>query len=86
MRMEGLDGNFKHLAGRAVERLSEGEVVKVAKIFALLCGRCKERKVPNGSWYRTVKDDIRVLAHIVGQGTYISTVLSGDMTPRGEKI
>lgn len=85
--VKGMDSNWKHLKERALSRCSEETMTRFEKTFVFLCSRAKERKLPNCSWYRVVRDRKNTcLGYICGQGVYISTILTTDMVVRGVEI
>lgn len=76
---------LERLLLRAADK-SEEELVVIDKTAMGLLRRAKERKLPNNSWYRVVRNGKEVLGYFCGTGVVLSTYLHEDMTPRGEEV
>ena len=81
-----IDGNWKHIVKRISERafLKELDAIHAALLF--VSNLHKRRAMPNSQWFKTIKKNNQTIGHICGQGCFVSTVLSKDMTPRGVEI
>ena len=78
--------NWKHLALRS-NRVGNCPESLIKRAMSSLVRRFKQRTMPNGKWYRTVKDnENNTVVIICGQGNYVSTILSADMTPHGKEV
>lgn len=78
-------GNWSHVMDRYMQRVPNKDKVK-AGCMAGLARKIKDRKVPNGPWYRPVIADKETVCYVVGQGVHVSSILSADMAPKGIKI
>lgn len=84
-----MQGNVLHVEQRFEERLTKLNpedvqiVLNCAKSLDVLA---KKKKLPNEQWYRTVTRKGKPVAHLVGQGVYLSSVLEGDMVPHGRNV
>ena len=84
-----MQGNCLHVEQRFSERLDDLSPDEVKRVLAAAKGLdalAKKRTLPNEAWYRTVSHNGKAIAHLVGQGVYLSTVLTGKMTPKGKKV
>lgn len=86
MYAKGIDGNYSHLFQRANIRISPSDKQTFEKALNGLQKRLKSKAIPNAQWYRKVLNNGIPVGYICGQGTYISTVLSVDMIPKGVSI
>jgi hypothetical protein len=84
-----MQGNILHVEKRFEERLSNLSPEETKRVLAAVKGLnslAKKRALPNESWFRTVTHNDKPVAHLVGQGVYLSSVYSGTMVPRGRKV
>ena len=84
--MHGVSGNWEHVQRRGMMRIPMEYRAIAGRMLATLAQRAKSKSLPNGPWYRPVVIDRRTVAYICGQGSHLSTILSGDMRPKGRKI
>jgi len=83
--MKGAGGNWSHVWRRVAERIAEADKPLMKKVIGSTAGRLN--KAPQESWYKPVYDNStkKLKGYIVGQGRYVSSVYSPNMTPRGKK-
>lgn len=88
VEVSGIGGNWKHLTDQLNDRVQDQ--TRAVNVITALGKKAKDRTLPNRDWYRPVtvgkKSNKKTLAYVCGQGCYLSTVLSGDMIPRGELV
>ena len=80
-----LSGSLRHAAIRYVERVEGYEDRFMVNLVAIQ-KKMKANTMPNRSWWRMVKDKDKVVGYIVGQGNWISSILSADMVPKGQQV
>ena len=83
--MQGMDGNFSHLLERSV-RIGSSDKECFRKAANGLMKRLKDKRIPSTQWYKRIQNNGIFVGYICGQGTYISTILSKDMVPKGKEI
>ena len=85
--MHGMEANWDHIVRRAMMRAKVEDAQRMYRSFVSLVGRIKDRKVPNGPWYRAVTtNENNVLCYLCGKGVVLQTVLSADMVLHGTRI
>ena len=79
--------NMFHILLRNMQRLHGPEERKfLIKALPGLKKKIKDRKVPNGPWYQTIRDGKRVVCYVAGTGVSPRTILAADMVPYGKEI
>lgn len=79
-------GNFNHLKSRISQRINERDRTIFAKRAQSLTNKMKTRSMPNTIWFTKVSNGSQVIGYLVGQGNYISSVLSAGQRPYGVEI
>jgi hypothetical protein len=80
-----MQGNIQHLAERYMERC-EAIDDRIMACFRGLAAKMKKRTMPNGPWYRPVREGKQIKAYIVGQGNYVSSILTDKMYAKGTLV
>ena len=83
MNWRSFGGNWAHVSSRSDRGKNKAAMDRCLHGLLRLM---RERRLPNQSWYRPVRDGSEVIGYFCGQGCHISTFLSADMTPKGQKI
>jgi hypothetical protein len=81
-----IGGNWPHLKVRGIERISVADKRVMDKVLTSISRRIKQRRMPNYAWYKTVHNNGKHIGYICGQGSYISTILLGRMSPYGKPL
>ena len=84
--MHGISGAWNHVRDRGIERLGTKERQLISRALYKVGTLIKNRKVPNGKWYRRVHHNGRTIGYICGFGCNVTTVLSGNMVPHGSQV
>lgn len=79
-------GAIEHFLQRLIIRISEEEMVFVAKRVKGLSLRQKQKRLPNTDWYTPVEGRQKIIGYICGKGCLIKTFLSSDMIPKGVRV
>ena len=85
----GLAGNVAHVISRVRRtdpRAAQKSLETIKKGFKRLVKQKKVNDLP-GSWYTPIKDSKGdTVGYVTGQRAYVTTLLSKNMSPRGQRI
>jgi len=77
---------FRHVSKRMRQRLGHNGTSMELRLALEELHAASETRAFHGPWYKPVWRGSYLVGYIVGEGKFITSVLSPKMTPRGERL